>query len=97
MAIKTNNNKSKRSKTRYGRDYEVILLDNHKITIECEDGTLIMPNYMLKFIRLGRYDARFKNTFDNYIIVKEDDRDLYYEIKDNIKNYKTFYSRKIRI
>jgi uncharacterized protein (TIGR02677 family) len=46
---RANNNKSKRSKTEYGRDYEVILLDNHKITIECEDGTLIMPNYMLKF------------------------------------------------
>lgn len=36
-----------------------------------------------------------KTLLDNYIIVKEDDRDLYYEIKDNIKNYKTFIQEKL--
>lgn len=36
-----------------------------------------------------------KTLLDNYIIVKEDNRDLYYEIKDNIKNYKTFIQEKL--
>lgn len=46
---RANNNKSKMSKTEYGRDYKVILVDNEKITVECEDGTLVMPNYRLEF------------------------------------------------
>ncbi|MCX7885507.1 MAG: TIGR02677 family protein [Caloramator sp.] len=46
---RANNNKSKKSKTEYGRDYEVILLNDENITLECEDGTLIMPDFMLKF------------------------------------------------
>ncbi|SKA98883.1 TIGR02677 family protein [Caloramator quimbayensis] len=46
---RANNNKSKKSKTEYGRDYEAILLDDENITLECEDGTLVMPNFILKF------------------------------------------------
>lgn len=32
---------------------------------------------------------------DNYIIVKEDNRDLYYDIKDNLKNFKAFLQEKL--
>ncbi|MCX7885506.1 MAG: TIGR02678 family protein [Caloramator sp.] len=36
-----------------------------------------------------------KTLLDNYIIVKEDNKDLYYEIKDNIKNFKSFIQDKL--
>ncbi|SKA98886.1 TIGR02678 family protein [Caloramator quimbayensis] len=36
-----------------------------------------------------------KTLLDNYIIVKEDNKDLYYEIKDNINNFKSFLQEKL--
>ncbi|SHK05409.1 TIGR02677 family protein [Anaerobranca californiensis DSM 14826] len=43
------NNKSKKSKTEYGREYKVVLIDDQKISVSCQDGRLIMPNYELHF------------------------------------------------
>lgn len=36
-----------------------------------------------------------KALLSNYIIFKEKDRELYYAVKDNIKNFKTFISEKL--
>jgi uncharacterized protein (TIGR02678 family) len=36
-----------------------------------------------------------KILLDNYIILKEENRDLYYDIKDNYKNFKTFVEEKL--
>lgn len=36
-----------------------------------------------------------KTLLDNYIIIKEDNRDLYYDIKDNLKSFKTFIQEKL--
>ncbi|SES80901.1 TIGR02677 family protein [Anaerobranca gottschalkii] len=46
---RANNNKTKKSKTEYGREYQVLLQDGEKITLNCQDGILIMPNYILLF------------------------------------------------
>lgn len=50
----------------------------------------------MNFIRLGDFVMDIlKTLLDNYIIVKDSNRELYYDIKDNLKSFKTFIQEKL--
>lgn len=47
---KGNNNKNKKGRTEYGKDYSLIYPSNNEmIAVRCEDGEFVMPAYIIEF------------------------------------------------